>query len=79
MCGSYTYADRNTAEDECIGIYGISERKEQSDNTPKAWEFKIQVWEQKFLVQRILCRYCREECQANSRIHTKSAKFLRIQ
>ena len=44
MSGSYTYADRNTAEDECIGIYGISEREEQSDNTPKAWGFKIQIW-----------------------------------
>lgn len=41
MSGSYTYADRNTAEDECVRLHGISERKEQFDNTPKAWEFEI--------------------------------------
>ena len=33
MSGSHTYVSRNTTEDECIKFYGISERKEQFDDT----------------------------------------------
>ncbi|KGA52120.1 putative transposase for the insertion element [Yersinia pestis] len=31
LCGSHPYASGDPAQDECLGIYGVPEGKEQSD------------------------------------------------
>lgn len=31
LCGSYSYAAGNPAQDECLGVYGVPEAKEQPD------------------------------------------------
>lgn len=60
-----TYADRDTAEDECFHIHGISERKEQLDDIRKVGKHEIQIQEQGILVPRVLCGYSRKEYQGN--------------
>ena len=44
-------------EVQCVTDYGISQREKQLDDIRQACEFKVQVWQQAILVQRILCRY----------------------
>ena len=70
----YPYAGRDTAQDECIKFCGISEREKQFVDTRKAWKFKIQIWKQKFLVQRILRRYSGQKCKSNKRIYPEPTK-----
>ena len=74
MCEPCTHADRDSTEAECIRGDGISEREKQFANTRATWELEIQIRESKFLVQRILRRYDREEHKTNSRIYPESAK-----
>ena len=35
MCRPYTYVGEYTTEDECIRIYGVSERKKFANDIPK--------------------------------------------
>lgn len=63
MPGSYSYAGRNTTENECIRIRRISERKKHPHDIRKACEPKVQVWEPTFLVQRILRGYRRKNAK----------------
>ena len=55
MPRSYPYVGNDTAEDECVRIHGVSERKKQSDDIPKMGKHEIQVQESAILVQRVLC------------------------
>ncbi len=59
--GSHPYPGRNPSENERIELYGISEGKEQFDNLRKMGEHEIQISKSSVLVQRILCRYGRQE------------------
>ena len=58
MPRSYSYVGKHPAQDECIRIYGVSERKEQPDDLPKMGQHEIQVQESAILVQRVLRGYC---------------------
>ena len=55
MSGSYTSFAEHTAENECVRIHGVFERKEQPDDIPEVWEYEVCIQEQRVLVQRILC------------------------
>ena len=57
MSRSCTYVGGNSTEDECIGLYGIFERKKQRHHIPKMGKHEISISKQIVLVQRILCRY----------------------
>ena len=57
MPRSYPYAGEYTAVSECSAIRRVSKREELADDLRSTCESEVQVWEQAFLVQRILCRY----------------------
>lgn len=57
----YTHVSNNTAQNECIEIYGDIERKKQFDDIRSICKFEVQVWEQTFLVLGLLCGYSRAE------------------
>ena len=58
MPRSYSYVGKHPAQDECIRIYGVSERKKQSDDISTMGQHEIQVQESAILVQRVLRGYC---------------------
>ena len=57
----YTHVSNNTAQNECIEIYGDIERKKQFDDIRSICKFEVQVWKQTFLVLGLLCGYSRAE------------------
>ncbi len=57
LCRLYPYACGDSAQNERIRLYGISEREKQSDALRAVWLFEIQIQEQGVLVQRVLRRY----------------------
>ena len=57
----YTHVSNNTAQNECIEIYGDIERKKQFDDIRLICKFEVQLWEQTFLVLGLLCGYSRAE------------------
>lgn len=61
MRRAYTHVSNNTAQNECIEIYGDIERKKQFDDIRSICKFEVQVWEQTFLVLGLLCGYSRAE------------------
>ena len=58
MCRPHTYAGEYSTVPERSTVHGISQGKEQLDDLRQAREFEVQVWVEKFLVQRVLCGYC---------------------
>ena len=50
MSGSHTYVSEYTAQNERFGIYGIFERKEQSNDIPKMGEYEICIPKPRILV-----------------------------
>ena len=48
------YAIVDSAQDKCIRVYGVSERKEQPDDLPKMGQHEIQIQEPAILVQGLL-------------------------
>ena len=74
MPRSYPYVGNDTAEDECVRIHGVSERKKQSDDIPKMGKHEIQVQESAILVQRVLCGHGREKYRSDKRVHSHPAK-----
>ena len=48
MSRSHTYASRNTAENDCIRVHGISEREKQYHDISKVGKHEIQVQKQIF-------------------------------
>ena len=63
MSGSCTYAGEDTTKYERIKLCGISEREKCADDIWKACKPKVQIWNQTFLVQGLLCGYRREKCE----------------
>ena len=61
MSGSHPHAGQHPAIYECITIYGNAQEQKCANDIRPACESKIQVREQEFLVQRVLCGYGREE------------------
>ena len=41
MSGSHTFVTEHTAENECIGIHGISKGKKQFDDISEIWQHEI--------------------------------------
>ena len=72
--GSYSFTFKHTAEDECIGIYGIPKREEQSYDIPEVREYEICIPKQRILVPRILRRHGGKKHGSNKGIHSKSIK-----
>ena len=58
MPRSYPYAVVDSAEDQRVRVYGLSERKEQLDDLPKMGQHEIQIQEPAILVQRLLRGHC---------------------
>ena len=54
MPRAYPYAIVDPAQDKCIRVYGVSERKEQPDDLPKMGQHEIQIQEPAILVQGLL-------------------------
>ncbi len=50
MSGSYPSVGEHTAQNERFGIYGIFERKKQSNDIPKIWKYEIRVSKPRILV-----------------------------
>ena len=74
MPGSCAYAHRNTAKGGSIKFHGISQGKEQPDDLREVSGIEVQVPEPRILMQRVLCRYSREERTAYSRIHKETVR-----
>ena len=74
MPGSCAYAHRNTAKGGSIKFHGIPQGKEQPDDLREVSRIEVQVPEPRILVQRVLCRYGREECTTDSRIHKETVR-----
>ena len=51
----YTHVCDDTAKVERFGVYGVFKRKKLLDDIRQARELEVQIWEQAFLVQRLLC------------------------
>ena len=51
----HSHAGEYSSEVQCVTDYGIFQREKQSNDIRQAYEFKVQVWQQAILVQRILC------------------------
>jgi len=60
------------SEDECIKLYGLSERQKQLDDIRKIWGYEIQVQKQTVLVPGILRGYGRKKREEDSRIHQRA-------
>ncbi len=50
MCRPYTYVGEYTTEDECIRIYGVSERKKFANDIPKVGQYEICIPKSRILV-----------------------------
>ena len=74
MPGSYPPSAKYSAEAECIGIYGVSEGEEQSDDIPAIWKHEVCISQQRILVQRILRRYGGQEYSGDTEVHSESAE-----
>ena len=64
----------DTTEDERECVHGVFERKEQSFDISEIWEHEVCLSKQRVLVQRVLCRYSREEHEGNQGIYSESAE-----
>ena len=74
VSGPHTYAGGNSAEDERVGICGISQRKKQLDDPRAPWESEVQTRESDILVPWILRGHDWEKHQANRGVHPKPAE-----
>ena len=62
------YACKDTTKFKCFKFCRVFERKKYTYDLRTPCKFKIQIWKSPFLVQRILRRYCRENCKEDTRI-----------
>lgn len=74
MPGSYPFTNKYSAQNECVGIYGISKRKKQLNDIPEVREHEICISEQGILVQRVLCRYGRKGHKSHKGVHREPAE-----
>lgn len=58
---SYPYARINPAEIQYSTDNGVSKRKEQFNDLREVCKSQVQIWQQAFLVARILCEYSRKK------------------
>ena len=70
--GSRAFIGEHTAKDKYIIVYGISQRKKCDDDFRKARKLKIQVWEPKFLGNRILCEYGRNKYRNGAKVYPRT-------
>jgi len=70
---SYSYAGGNTAENQRIGLHGVSEREKQFADIRSVEQHQIQVQESRILVQRVLCGYSWEKYKKDKGIYQASA------
>ena len=69
VCRSCSYAVRDTTEAVRLKFHGISERQEQHNAVWAIRRVKVQVSQQRVLVQRVLCGYGRKEHEPNCGVH----------
>ena len=50
MPGSYPHVGKYPSQNERFGIYGLPERKEQSDDIPTIWKYEVCVPKPRILV-----------------------------
>lgn len=74
MPGSHPFTGKYPAQDERIGIHGVSKREKQLNDIPEVREYEICISEQGILVQRVLCGYGGEEHKSDKRVHREPAK-----
>ena len=72
MPGSHSHAGKYPALSKRSAICRVPEREELADDLRLTCESEVQVWEQTFLVQRILCRYSRTEQRTDSGVYPES-------
>ena len=77
MPRSYPYAVVDSAEDQRVRVYGLSERKERLDDLPKMGQHEIQIQEPAILVQRLLRGHGREKYKSDKRIYREATTLLR--
>ena len=63
-----------TAENEYIELHGIPEGEERNDDIRATCKPKIQVRKQKFLGNRILCKYSRNQYCNDTKIYPRTGK-----
>ena len=68
------YVSGNPTKHKCIKFCRVSKREKYTYDIRKTCKFEVQIWEQTFLVQRVLCGYSRQECEKDTRVYPKSIK-----
>ena len=71
---SHPHVGKHTAEDQRIGLYGISEREKLSDDIRPICEFEVSVRKSEILVPRLLCGYSGAEQESDRGVHPESAE-----
>ena len=51
---------------------GVLKRKKYDENIREVFKFKVQIWKQVFLVQRVLCEHRWREQRRYSRIYSRT-------
>ena len=74
MPGSYPHVGKYPSQNERFGIYGLPERKEQSDDIPTIWKYEVDVQKQLILVYDMLYRYGKKKKKRNPTVHCQPVR-----
>ena len=55
-----------------IQLHGISEREKCDDDFRASRKFKVQIWQQAFLGNRVLCQHSRHPGESSEEVHTRT-------
>ena len=69
----HSYAGGDTAENQCVGFHGVSEREKQFADIRSMEQHQIQVQESRILVQRVLCGHSWEKYKKDKGVYPTSA------
>lgn len=70
--GSHTSAAVDPAKIFGIQLHGISEREKCDDDFRAARKFEVQIWQQTFLGNGVLCQHSRYPGESSEEVHTRT-------
>lgn len=68
-----SYVGQYLTQIKCFKLYGVSERKRQSDDIWSIRQFKVSLWEPQVLVSKLFRGYSRPKQGEDRRIHSESS------
>ena len=70
--GSHSSSVVDPAKIFGIQLHGISEREKCDDDFRASRKFEVQIWQQAFLGNRVLCQHSRHPGESSEEVHTRT-------